>query len=228
MTCEPIQTFVFFDCETTGLNAARITEISLAAVHRVELSKFAKTVTTTLSSNDEDERSLDTLVPRVINKLTLAVNPMKTVSLFIEELTGLSNYNLEHQAKFRDGAGPLMQQFLSTLAPPVCLVAHNGDRFDFPVLNKELKLAGITFKSNVLCCDSLKFLRMHFSKKNEMKNNDIDPVAGCNGDGRVKVNGITSLPRDDDASSQMSVDTPVKNQAGFYILHSSIFMYYGS
>eukprot|EP00088_Acartia_fossae_P011725 TRINITY_DN15973_c0_g1_i6.p1 TRINITY_DN15973_c0_g1~~TRINITY_DN15973_c0_g1_i6.p1 ORF type:complete len:436 (-),score=89.43 TRINITY_DN15973_c0_g1_i6:732-2039(-) len=211
MTFEPIQTYVFFDCETTGLNAARITEISLAAVHRAELIKFAKTVTTTLSSSNEED-SLDTLVPRVVNKLTLAVNPMKPVSLFIEELTGLSNYNLEHQSKFRDGAGPLMQQFLYSLAPPVCLVAHNGDRFDFPVLNKELKLAGIKLKSNLLCCDSLKFLRTHFKKKDDIRANQIDSIAGCNGDDKIKVDGITSLPRDDDAYSLSSLNTPSKNQ----------------
>jgi hypothetical protein len=39
---------------------------------------------------------------RVVNKLCLAVCPRQPVPLHVEDLTGLNNYNLEHQAAFRE------------------------------------------------------------------------------------------------------------------------------
>jgi three prime repair exonuclease-1 len=78
----------------------------------------------------------------VLNKLSLAVCPRKLILPHVEDLTGLSNYNLEHQAAFRDGVGAALASFLALLAPPVCLVAHNGNRFDFPLLKRELDAAG--------------------------------------------------------------------------------------
>ena len=69
--------------------------------------------------------------------------------------------------RFKDGAGPAMDLFLAKLRKPVCIVAHNGDRFDFPLLNKELAYAGQTFMDDILCCDSLKFFRASYSSSNK-------------------------------------------------------------
>ena len=74
-----------------------------------------------------------------MNKLTLAVCPRRPILPHVEELTGLSNYNLEHQAAWTDGVGAAVAAFLTLLARPVCLVAHNGFRFDYPLLKRELQ-----------------------------------------------------------------------------------------
>jgi len=165
-----IETLVFFDTESTGLTAARITEISMIAVHRDQFQHFSATLCKKLDDLSKENGNLNDQnisTPRVLNKLTFAVNPMKIVPSTVEELTGLSNYNLEHQPRFKDGAGPAMDLFLAKLRKPVCIVAHNGDRFDFPLLNKELAYAGQTFMDDILCCDSLKFFRASYSSSNK-------------------------------------------------------------
>jgi DNA polymerase III alpha subunit (gram-positive type) len=78
---------------------------------------------------------------RVLNRLTLAVCPRKPIPAHVEDLTGLSNYNLEHQATWGGGVGVAVAAFLAALARPVVLVAHNGMRFDFPLLKRELEAA---------------------------------------------------------------------------------------
>ena len=168
-----INTYVFFDTESTGLSGARITELSLVAVHHQELSTYTKILKKKVE--EKSNKTVSVTYPRVMNKLTLAVNPAKPVSPFIEEFTGLSNYNLEHQSRFRDGVGLAMAGFIASLAGPVCLVAHNGDRFDFPLLVKELGLASkagsvINMPDDLRCCDTLKFFRWHFSSDNKVDN----------------------------------------------------------
>lgn len=68
---QKITTFVFMDFETTGLlnRACRITEMCFLAVNRVDMIE-------------------DCVFPRVINKLTLCVDPKKTVSLPSSNITG--------------------------------------------------------------------------------------------------------------------------------------------
>ena len=80
-------------------------------------------------------------VYRVLNRLTLAVCPLKPILPHVEDLTGLRNYNLEHQATWAGGVGAALASFLALLATPVCLVAHNGLRFDYPLLKRELEAA---------------------------------------------------------------------------------------
>lgn len=68
---QKISTFVFMDFETTGLrdSACRITEMCFLAVNRVDMVE-------------------DRVFPRVINKLTLCVDPKKPVSLTSSNITG--------------------------------------------------------------------------------------------------------------------------------------------
>ena len=61
---------------------------------------------------------------------TLCVYPMTTIYPTVTELTGLDNYNLTGQ------------------------VAHNGNKYDFPLLQAELHKIGGSLSSDLLCCDS--------------------------------------------------------------------------
>ena len=40
------------------------------------------------------------------------------------------------------------------LTEKLCLVAHNGDLYDFPLLKAELEKAGIALPPDTLCADS--------------------------------------------------------------------------
>ena len=52
--------------------------------------------------------------------------------------------------------------FLSSLSSPVCLTAHNGNAYDFPLLTAELTKIGMQLNHDVLCADSLPGKREHF------------------------------------------------------------------
>jgi three prime repair exonuclease-2 len=77
-----IKTLVFFDTETTGLpgnewGRTKITELSLCAARAYDLSK------------------LTSGLPRVINKLSLCLNPQKNIDAKASEITGmLCNYSM--------------------------------------------------------------------------------------------------------------------------------------
>ena len=66
-----------------------------------------------------------------MNKLTLCFDPVKNIS---DEATrfsaGLTNDLLSGQARFDSDTTKLLAAWLARLPGPVCLVAHNGDRFD--------------------------------------------------------------------------------------------------
>ena len=65
-----IQSFIIYDCETTGLDNPRKTELCLIAVLRDDL----------LTGEDEN--------PRVMNKLLLCMDPVKNISERATELSG--------------------------------------------------------------------------------------------------------------------------------------------
>ena len=89
-----------------------------------------------------------------MNKLTLCVYPMATIVPLVSSMTGLDNYNLTGQSKFDKNIGNLLDIFLSRLPSPVCLVAHNGSQYDFPLLRAEMEKAGTNLGSQILCVDS--------------------------------------------------------------------------
>jgi hypothetical protein len=47
----------------------------------------------------------------------------------------------------------LINNFLARLPAPLCLVAHNGDLYDLPLLKAELEKVEITLRSKTLCAD---------------------------------------------------------------------------
>ena len=94
------------------------------------------------------------MLPRVVNKLTTCVYPWTTIPLHVEHITGLSNDNLEKQGRFDTNLVSCLASFLARLHPPVCLVAHNGFKFDFPLLQAELHKVNGSLADDLLCCDS--------------------------------------------------------------------------
>ncbi|XP_058464341.1 three-prime repair exonuclease 1-like [Malaya genurostris] len=147
-----VNSFVFFDLETTdlpGLQTPKITEISLIACSKQHI----------LDTKRGD-------IPRVLHKQTLCLNPQRVIHPKASEATGLYNDLLENEAKFDSKTAQLISLFLERLQKPMCLVAHNGNRFDFTILKKELEAHGVTLPDDVYCIDSLLLFR-HLEKLND-------------------------------------------------------------
>ena len=99
---------------------------------------------------------------------------MATIVPHVSDITGLDNYNLTGQSKFNKSTGDLINSFLSLLPPPVCLVAHNGNAYDFPLLKAELVKAGTQLKSDILCIDSYVGVREIFKKERDVIEEETD------------------------------------------------------
>lgn len=156
-----IKTFVFLDSETTGLpsleNNTRITELCLVAVESAHIRLG--------------------VYPRIQNKLNLCFNPKKHIQkeasditgqslyyVFLNILTdsfvvGLTNVLLEYQPEFTDNIVVLICRFLELQPKPLCLVAHNGNRFDYPILRAEVSKTGLSLLNDILCIDSLEMFK---------------------------------------------------------------------
>uniref|UniRef100_A0A8D0CC49 exodeoxyribonuclease III n=1 Tax=Salvator merianae TaxID=96440 RepID=A0A8D0CC49_SALMN len=141
------QTFVFLDVETTGLrrDQPHVSELCLFAVHRFSLQSVLL-----------DLPNIPRL-PRIIDKLVLCIDPQKPFIPAAEEITGLCNRTLEENCKsgFNKAVVEAVDGFLNRQAGPVCLVAHNGLDFDFPLLRAELQQVGSDLPPNVGCLDTL-------------------------------------------------------------------------
>jgi len=88
MSRNQIKTFVFFDLEGTGLtDNPRITEITMVAMNRSAGEEMVYRARKALWAPGVNEQPPD--LPRVINKLTVCVYPMKPVCREAEEITGL-------------------------------------------------------------------------------------------------------------------------------------------
>uniref|UniRef100_A0A182Y2E6 Exonuclease domain-containing protein n=1 Tax=Anopheles stephensi TaxID=30069 RepID=A0A182Y2E6_ANOST len=141
-----IKSFVFFDLETTGIPQyehfrTKITELSMVACAREHLVE---------SSTD---------LPRVTHKLSLCFNPLRMITLGSSQATGLYNDLLEKESKFDANAGEMVKLFLERLQKPICLVAHNGNRFDFILLKQQLLRIGVVLPAELYCVDSLPAFR---------------------------------------------------------------------
>jgi three prime repair exonuclease-1 len=71
----------------------------------------------------------------------------------------MDNYNLNSEVKFDKSTVLIINSFLRRLSAPSCLLAHNGDRSDFPLLQAELKKCGTELESNIMCADSCMALK---------------------------------------------------------------------
>ena len=163
-----IKTLVYFDLEATGLRSSgrpRISELSVVAVSTQDVLDMHLNLTSHLNKNSRTE--VERLLPRIMNKLTLCVYPMATIRPEVSMITGLDNYNLTGQATFDRNTGELLNSFLARLPPPVCLVAHNGDSYDFPLLKAEMDKAGTNLLSEILCTDSYIGIKEIFKRRDE-------------------------------------------------------------
>lgn len=143
-TTSSFKTFAFIDLETTGLpsfefNRTKITQISITACSIEHIMDL------------KDKES----VPRVLHKLSLCLNPRKLIKLDCSEITGLTNELLQNERKFDENTVELINNFLAHLQQPVCLVAHNGDRFDYPILKSHCTALNKSLPESLVCCDSL-------------------------------------------------------------------------
>ena len=89
-----IKTLVYFDLEATGLRSSgrpRISELSLVAVNIEDILELPSQIKTHFP---ECSNRIESLLPRVMNKITLCVYPMTTIRPEVSEITGLDNYNL--------------------------------------------------------------------------------------------------------------------------------------
>jgi DNA polymerase III epsilon subunit-like protein len=149
-----IKTIVYCDLEATGLKSSgrpRISEVSLVAVNIEDVLELHTQIKSHLP---EGPNEIESMLPRVMNKLTVCVYPMSIIRPEVSEITGLDNYNLSGQSTFDRRTGELINNFLARLPGPLCLVAHNGDLYDFPLLKAELEKAKTTLLSKTLCADS--------------------------------------------------------------------------
>ncbi|EFA01254.1 three prime repair exonuclease 2 [Tribolium castaneum] len=140
-----IKTFVFFDLETTGLpkfeeNRTRITEFCAVAVRADHIGL---------------QTAQKCKLPRVQSKLSLCFNPARAICPQATKLTGLSNELLEHQAHFSSQTLNVIKNWLDVNEKPICLVAHNGNEFDFPILRAEIENTGENLPEDILCLDSI-------------------------------------------------------------------------
>lgn len=150
-----MQTLIFLDLEATGLpySQPKITELCLLAVHRHALEN---------SSMSEGQPPPVPKPPRVVDKLSLCIAPGKPCSSGASEITGLTTAGLEAHGRqrFDDNLATLLQVFLQRQPQPCCLVAHNGDRYDFPLLQAELaSLSVISPLDGTFCVDSIAALK---------------------------------------------------------------------
>ncbi|GLV42790.1 uncharacterized protein CBL_03530 [Carabus blaptoides fortunei] len=80
---------------------------------------------------------------------------MKNIHHEAAKITGLYNDELVNESSFNEVSLNLLINFVARLLQPVCLVAHNGFKFDYPILRNHIELVGKTFPDNVVCIDSL-------------------------------------------------------------------------
>ena len=187
-----VKTLVYFDLEATGLKSSgkpRITELSLVAVNIEDVLDLQEKLVDNCKQNKK--LNVSSLVPRVLNKLTLCVYPMAPILPVVTNITGLDNcqgvaggagytnitgldnYNLTDQAKLDSNTLDLLNSFLARLPPPVCLVAHNGDQYDFPLLKAELARVGGGLGAHILCVDSYVGIRDIFNRKHEAEKGEV-------------------------------------------------------
>nr|XP_020652365.1 three prime repair exonuclease 2-like isoform X2 [Pogona vitticeps] len=58
--------------------------------------------------------------------------------------------------------------FFNRQSPPICLVAHNGCGYDFPLLKVELSALGISGLDDIYCADTLKAMKTLDCKNNQL------------------------------------------------------------
>ncbi|CAL1262460.1 unnamed protein product [Larinioides sclopetarius] len=185
-----VSTLVFMDLEATGLPSligkrnVHITELSLVAIDR---------------SDFETDSSF-----RILNKLNLCIRPRTTISPTAMTITGLYNDILEKQEKFDESVPKLLEYFFRRLRRPLCLLAHNGKRYDFPLLQAELRHINYELDAKILCADTLEAFR---SIASNMTTVDVDSPLTSNSN--KKQNGEVVLNMLENNSTNKNEKIPI-------------------
>ena len=87
-----------------------------------------------------ESKHFEDILPRVGNTLKLCFNPGALIPDHVTDITGLSNDLLENQNRFNSQTVNLLKLFLENLPQPICLIAHNGARYDYPLLQGSIDL----------------------------------------------------------------------------------------
>jgi hypothetical protein len=124
-------------------NKTKITQLSIISV---SVENFVK-----IKDSNEDIK--------VMHKLNLYFNPCKRIALEASAITGLTNELLENEKKFDMNALNLLISFFNQLQAPICLIAHNGNLFDFKILKTEVDRLKSSLPDSIYCCDSLQIFR---------------------------------------------------------------------
>lgn len=127
---------VFLDFETTGLNLNKLKVIEVAL--------------NTLYKGDEGYQDL--------------INPNMRVSVLTEELTHITNSMLRQQGKPELEVVIQMYNYIKDIEKSlnggnIYLVAHNGNRFDFPIFRNLLARYGFMIPGNWRFIDTLEMSR---------------------------------------------------------------------
>lgn len=145
------KSIVILDLESSGLPSSggktKITELSFLGVLRDHL----------LESHRKCEAA-----PRVLQKLSLCFYPQKRIDFEASEITGLDNFLLEEIPAFNSEACEMVLSFLHRMPPPLCIVAHNGMKFDFQLLKSELAAKDKVLPDEIFCADSILAFRTLF------------------------------------------------------------------
>lgn len=184
-----IETLVFFDIETTGLpqlerNRTKITELTFIAVSRRDID----------TSNN---------LP-LMNKLSLLFNPEKKIQVEASLITGLTNTDLQNQPIFKNRIQSI-NTFLTELPKPVCLIAHNGNRFDFKVLRAEYGDVGEDLPNDLLCLDSLSAFQ-RIIKDTNICYKDLNGSVNCSKKIKTSDTCVINATKSDVLDSELLTD----------------------
>lgn len=183
-----VASYVFFDLESTGLphlerNKTTITELCFIAVAR-----------------EDFERATIQKLP-ALSKIVINYNPRRTISRTASEMTGLTNDLLKNSPVFNQRTNTLLT-FLDELPRPICLIAHNGNRFDFKLLIKEFSDANIDLPNDILCIDSLNAFRKLLTK-NDLKCSEDTADNGNSSDNKDDWPDLNVTPEDWDSIDKL-------------------------
>lgn len=194
-----ISSFAVFDLETTSLpdwnfNKTSITEIS---IHGLRIENVAN--------------ATDCSIPRISHKLTLLFNPRMMIHPNSEKITQLNNEMLETESSMDVNAANIIINFLKHLRQPVCLVAHNGDKFDFPILKYAFKKLDMEIPEDVLCLDSLTAFKDLDLAQKEQTNEDtredfVLPLPDIQKSNRKERESNALLPSDESNDSVLDLN----------------------
>lgn len=86
-------------------------------------------------------------------------------------LLGLDNFLLERESRLDENAAQMILNFLEHLPAPVCLVAHNGWHFDYPIIKQAFHKLKLELPASVLCVDSLRAFLEIDERRNDHESN---------------------------------------------------------